>query len=79
MSWTSEIEEVECHGCQRHCALLLEVKQGLVVEVRGNPDHPLNKGFKCRKPDRVIGEQLETARQKLCQFRSRTNVRIVPG
>jgi len=38
-----------CQSCHCECGVLVEVKDGRVVSVKGDPDHPLSKGFTCPK------------------------------
>lgn len=52
-----------CHFCSGGCGLLLYVKEGKLVHLEGDPDHPTNEGTLCPKaasllsvaysPDRV--------------------------
>lgn len=47
------------HDCPDACSLLSEVEGGRLVRVRGNPRHPVTRGFICRKlaraPERILG------------------------
>jgi anaerobic selenocysteine-containing dehydrogenase len=38
-----------CGYCSVGCGMLIGVKDGHAVTVRGNPDHPVNRGFLCPK------------------------------
>ena len=52
------------HDCPDTCAMIYEVEDGRLVEVRGNKDHPMTRGGLCVKlkdyhdhhynPDRVL-------------------------
>ena len=52
------------HDCPDTCAMIYEVENGRLVEVRGNKDHPMTRGTLCVKlkdyhdhhynPDRVL-------------------------
>ena len=52
------------HDCPDSCAMLIDVKDDRITEVRGNPDHPFTRGGLCIKmnnygdrvhsPDRVL-------------------------
>jgi anaerobic selenocysteine-containing dehydrogenase len=52
------------HDCPDTCAMIYEVEDGKLVEVRGNKDHPMTRGTLCVKlkdyhdhhynPDRVL-------------------------
>ncbi|KGK91114.1 hypothetical protein DP73_05130 [Desulfosporosinus sp. HMP52] len=53
-----------CHFCSGGCGMLLYVKDGKLIHLEGDPDHPTNEGTLCPKaasllsvansPDRVI-------------------------
>jgi anaerobic selenocysteine-containing dehydrogenase len=38
-----------CGYCSVGCGMLVGVKEGKAVSVRGNPDHPVNRGLLCPK------------------------------
>jgi assimilatory nitrate reductase catalytic subunit len=38
-----------CGYCSVGCGMLIGVKEGKAVSVRGNPDHPVNAGYLCPK------------------------------
>ena len=38
-----------CGYCSVGCGMFIGVKNGLAVSVRGNPDHPVNRGLLCPK------------------------------
>ena len=38
-----------CFFCHNHCGLLVSIKEGKVVKVRGNPEHPISKGYVCER------------------------------
>lgn len=38
-----------CDMCYNYCGILVRQKNGLAVEIKGNPDHPNNKGKVCGK------------------------------
>lgn len=40
------------HDCPDLCSLLVQVAEGRVVRVRGDPDHPFTAGFACAKTNR---------------------------
>jgi anaerobic selenocysteine-containing dehydrogenase len=40
------------HDCWDTCAMLVHVKDGRVVRVTGDPDHPVTRGFLCVKTNR---------------------------
>ena len=53
-----------CQACHCECGVLVEVEDGRLTKVKGDPEHPMNRGFTCIKgraqpqvvyhPDRVI-------------------------
>ena len=61
---TSIVRAVCPHDCPDTCALLVTVKDGVAVEVKGDPDHPTTAGVLCTKvarytertyhPDRLL-------------------------
>jgi len=38
-----------CHICEANCGVLMTVRNGEVVSVKGNPDHVLSEGYICPK------------------------------
>ncbi|MDR3538224.1 MAG: molybdopterin-dependent oxidoreductase [Acetobacteraceae bacterium] len=46
------IRTVCAHDCPDMCSLLVQVDQGRVVRVEGDPDHPFTAGFACGKVNR---------------------------
>ena len=63
-----------CPYCGVGCGLLVEVRDGAVTRVKGDPDHPANFGDVCAKavhlppvlrtPDRLLYPQLRTRRDR---------------
>lgn len=49
---TSVIRAACPHDCPDTCALLVTVRDGVAVEVRGDPDHPTTAGALCTKVSR---------------------------
>ena len=43
------IKKVGCFFCHNNCGVLVHVQNGVVVKVRGNPDHPISRGFICER------------------------------
>ena len=46
---TEFIHARTCHICEANCGVLMTVRDGEVVSVKGNPDHVLSEGFICPK------------------------------
>ncbi|MBI3667977.1 MAG: molybdopterin-dependent oxidoreductase [Acidobacteria bacterium] len=42
------------HDCPDACSVLVEVENGRAVRIRGNPDHPVTRGFLCGKVARYL-------------------------
>lgn len=68
------------YDCPDTCGLLVEVVDGTAVEVTGDPDHPLTRGFLCTKmhrypdtvhsPLRLTSPLVRTGRKGAGQFQS---------
>lgn len=66
------------YDCPDTCGLLVEAEGDRVVGVKGDPDHPITKGFLCRKmaryelsvnhPDRILHPLRRTGRKGLGKF-----------
>ena len=46
------IRTVCAHDCPDMCSLLVQVDDGRIVKIQGDPDHPLTAGFACGKVNR---------------------------
>jgi anaerobic selenocysteine-containing dehydrogenase len=67
------------HDCPDTCALLVEVEDGKVVRVHGDPDHPVTRGFLCNKvnrydervnhPERLLHPMIRTGAKGQAAFR----------
>lgn len=44
-----KIVRTVCQGCHCECGVMVKVKDGRVVKIKGDPDHPMNRGFICVK------------------------------
>jgi anaerobic selenocysteine-containing dehydrogenase len=70
------------HDCPDTCAMITTVRDGKVIGVRGNPDHPFTRGGLCVKvndyenrvysSDRVLFPLMRTGRKGSGQFRRAT-------
>jgi anaerobic selenocysteine-containing dehydrogenase len=65
------VRTVCLRDCPDACGLLCEVEAGRVTRLRGDPDHPVTRGFLCRRtqrdypgllarPDRIVRPRLRT-------------------
>lgn len=46
---TEQIKRVLCSGCTTHCGLLVKIKDGQIVSIKGDPSDPLTRGHICEK------------------------------
>ncbi len=49
------------HDCPDSCAMLIDVRDDRIVDVRGNPDHPFTRGGLCIKVNNY-GDRVHNAR-----------------
>ena len=45
----NRIVRTVCQGCHCECGVLVNVENGIVTKVGGDPGHPMNRGFVCVK------------------------------
>ena len=45
----SVIKKTHCQFCSNMCGVLVHTENGKVMDIRGNPDHPLTRGFTCER------------------------------
>lgn len=57
-----------CWECNNHCGIQVHVKNGRVLKVEGDPEHPFNRGFLCVK-GRNVTENLYHANRVLYPLR----------
>jgi anaerobic selenocysteine-containing dehydrogenase len=43
-----------CSFCHTSCGMVVQVRDGKIVNIQGDPDHPSSKGFLCKKADASI-------------------------
>lgn len=48
-----KVVRTACLDCHSRCGALVHVKDGVVVKVEGNPEHPLSRGMMCAKGNAV--------------------------
>lgn len=41
------IVRTACNSCEQECGIFVHVKEGKVIRVEGDPEHPKNRGFVC--------------------------------
>ena len=74
------------HDCPDTCAMIYEVEDGKIVEVRGNKEHPMTRGTLCVKlkdyhdhhynPDRVLHPLRRTGPKGSRQFARQFPTRV---
>src|SRR4051794_10900186 len=79
MNETKIVRAVCPHDCPDTCSMLITVKDGLAVQLKGDPDHPFTDGFLCQKvtrylervyhPDRLKYPMIRTGPKGSGQFR----------
>ena len=43
------VEKVVCTFCASRCGALLQIEEGRITRVEGDPDHPVSRGWTCRR------------------------------
>jgi len=43
------VKKTNCQFCSNMCGVLVTVEDGKVASIKGNPDHPLSRGFMCER------------------------------
>ncbi len=43
-----------CQECPAHCGLLAKVREGRVIKIEGNPDHPISQGRHCMRGEAAL-------------------------
>ena len=59
---TSEIKTTTCYMCACRCGIRAHLRDGELVYIDGNPEHPLNQGVICAKGSSGIMKQKSPAR-----------------
>ncbi|RLI04774.1 hypothetical protein DRO26_03955 [Candidatus Bathyarchaeota archaeon] len=49
MSETEKFVKTSCKICRRECGMIAHIKNGKIIALYGDPDHPVNKGALCSK------------------------------
>lgn len=50
---TKQAEQTACILCSRNCGLAVEIEGDRITSVRGDPSHPMSKGYLCQKAARL--------------------------
>src|SRR5213593_4438958 len=59
----SEVIRTACNrDCPDACQILATVEDGRVVRLRGDPDHPVTRGFLCYRTDHYLERQYSDER-----------------
>jgi thiosulfate reductase / polysulfide reductase chain A len=53
MKGQSETKAATCCACSQQCGVLVHLKDGVVVKISGDKEHPLSQGFICVKGARA--------------------------
>jgi anaerobic selenocysteine-containing dehydrogenase len=54
MSGETRVKAVCPHDCPDACSMVVTVRDGRAVDLRGDPDHPFTRGFLCQKVARYL-------------------------
>jgi anaerobic selenocysteine-containing dehydrogenase len=73
-----KIVRTACQACHSECGVLVHVKDGVVIKVEGDPEHPASRGFICVKgraqpqlvnhPDRLKFPMKRTGERGSCRW-----------
>ena len=58
----TEIKKTTCYMCACRCGIRAHLREGKLVYIDGNPEHPLNQGVICAKGSSGIMKQNSPAR-----------------
>ena len=66
------IKRAICNFCASGCAVLIHVKDGRIIKIDGNPEHPISRGYICQRIGHAIKwlyhpEQLNTPSKELAR------------
>lgn len=59
-----------CPYCAVGCGLLVYTKKGKVINIEGDPDHPINKGALCSKGSALFQVAVNDRRQQKVMYRA---------
>lgn len=46
---TKKLIKSVCQGSHSECGVLVTLEEGKIVSIKGDPQHPMNRGFICPK------------------------------
>ena len=64
-----ETRHTTCYMCACRCGAAVELEDGEIRFVRGNPDHPVNRGVLCGKGNAAVMKQLSPAKLRAPMLR----------
>ena len=50
----AEVKKAICTFCAGNCGTLVRVEDGQVTKIKGNPEHPLSRGFICERMNHAV-------------------------
>ena len=59
-----------CSFCAVGCGMIVQVKDGKVINIEGDPDHPINRGALCSKGDALFQIPNSDLRLKTVKYRA---------
>ncbi|MCP4905873.1 MAG: molybdopterin-dependent oxidoreductase [bacterium] len=65
-----ETKRTFCRICAAYCGLVADVEKGRLLEVRGDPDHALSRGYSCVKGRRIPETVNHAERLRNCLVRN---------
>lgn len=75
---TTEIRRTTCsRDCPDACGILAEVRDGVVTSLKGDPDHPVTRGFLCFRTSRFL--DLQNGAERLTTPLLRRNGQLQPA
>src|SRR5436853_7225772 len=57
MSLSTSVKTTCNRDCPDACGMIAEVEDGRVVALRGDPEHPITRGFLCYRTSRFLKRQ----------------------